>query len=398
MAGIIKRANSWVAVIKVGGGKEVRISTRVPVSSDYLKPGETLKASEVRNQAAARAVAYELEKKYQGYMPDVRLVESIIGEQSAKALLEDGFSPCLSTDAYLQKWLKRREFKTRALERDGKAVRQFLAWLGSGKNMPLDKINAGMVREFMEKELERVSSGTVTRYLTTLACAFNHAIESQFISVNPFKKILPSKRERCDKQERSAFSIEEVRRMVEEFPDEWPDMIRVCLYTGGQRLGDIAKLTWEQIDLENGILNMTTEKTKRRMNKPIIAPLHDIFQRRSRYRMNSHVFPIAAMRHAQAGGKSSKLSLEFTALLRKHGFIGEREVMEGDRRQLSEKSFHSLRATAVTVLRLSGVSADLCRFIVGHDSEEIERQYIRPQFSDIAGAMDVLARGLSAAV
>lgn len=68
--------------------------------------------------------------------------------------------------------------------------------------------------------------------------------------------------------------------MISDFPNEWPDMIQVCLYTGGQRLGDIAKLKWEQIDLEGGRISMTSEKTKRRMNKPVIEQLKEILQRR----------------------------------------------------------------------------------------------------------------------
>lgn len=57
--------------------------------------------------------------------------------------------------------------------------------------------------------------------------------------------------------ERRAFTMEEVKRLTEILPGEWPDMIRVCLYTGGQRLGDIATLKWEQINLEGGLISMT---------------------------------------------------------------------------------------------------------------------------------------------
>ena len=38
MAGVIKRNNTWVACIKVGG-KEVRISTKVAIVPAILKPG-----------------------------------------------------------------------------------------------------------------------------------------------------------------------------------------------------------------------------------------------------------------------------------------------------------------------------------------------------------------------
>lgn len=60
------------------------------------------------------------------------------------------------------------------------------------------------------------------------------------------------------------------------------------------------------------------------------------------------------------------------------------------RRQLSTLSFHSLRVTAVTALRLAGVPADLCRVIVGHGSEIIERIYFRPDDEVIAEAMEKL--------
>ncbi len=171
-------------------------------------------------------------------------------------------------------------------------------------------------------------------------------------------------------------------------------MVRVCLYTGGQRLGDIATLKWSQIDLEHCFLFMTTEKTRRRMNKPIIEPLRDVLERRLACRVNEFVFPLAAMKHAQAGGRSDKLSTDFTSLLRRHGIVEDTpEDVKGDRHKLASKSFHSLRATAVTVLRLAGVPADLCRYIVGHDSEEIER-CISPDAADVQDAMSRIADGL----
>ena len=82
--------------------------------------------------------------------------------------------------------------------------------------------------------------------------------------------------------------MEEAKRLTEILPGEWPDMVRVCLYTGGQRLGDIAKLQWEQINLEGGLIAMTTEKTKRRMNKPIISALKDVLKRRYEGRVSDY--------------------------------------------------------------------------------------------------------------
>lgn len=393
MAGIIKRNNKWVAVLRTLDGREVRKTTGIEILPKVLLPGTNKRSIMIQNEARARLVAEEMEQGIRNGVVDNNRIKAIAGGDIAALSKGRG---SLGVDTYLHDWLQSREGKRGAHDRDKKAVEQFLEYLGERKSMALSAVNRDTAKSFAERELERVSSGTVSRYVETLSCAFNRAIEKELIDRNPFKGARLDKRNQPDKQERGAFSAEEVKMMVETFPDEWPDMILVCLYTGGQRLGDVATLKWEQINLDGGLIAMTTEKTKRRMNKPMISPLKDILTRRLEWQVNEFVFPLAAMKHAQAGGKSSKLSLEFTGLLRSHGLIAPKsKEKEGSRRQLSEKSFHSLRATAVTMLRLAGVPADLCRFIVGHDSEEIERVYIRPQIADITGAMEKISKNLT---
>lgn len=138
-----------------------------------------------------------------------------------------------------------------------------------------------MAKDFVETEMERVSAGTVIRYVSTLSTAFNVAVDREILSRNPFRGVMPSRADhQAEKQLRGAFTMEEVNTIIERFPDEWPDLVRVCLYTGGQRLGDLATLKWDQIDLKNSFLFMTTQKSRRRMNKPIIQPLKEVLERR----------------------------------------------------------------------------------------------------------------------
>lgn len=112
------------------------------------------------------------------------------------------------------------------------------------------------------KYLELLSSKTVSIYLYGLNAAFQQAVNERLFPYNPFKGVRPSKINRADATERRAFTVEEAQRLTEILPGEWPDMIRVCLYTGGQRLGDIATLQWKQIDMEGGIISMTTQKPR----------------------------------------------------------------------------------------------------------------------------------------
>lgn len=393
MAGIIKRGNKWIAVVRSLDGKELRKTTGIDVVPKALMPGANKRAGMAQNEARARLVAEEMEKEVRYGVFDLEKVKAIAGESAAA--LKAGRNG-VSVGKFLLGWLESRRNRRGAVERDGVAVRRFLDFLGDGRNMVLTAVNKGMAKSFVERELERVSAGTVIRYVSTLSGAFNVAVDREFIPRNPFRGAMPSKADhQAEKQLRGAFTLDEVKMIFDRFPGEWPDMVRVCLYTGGQRLGDIATLKWSQIDLEHCFLFMTTEKTRRRMNKPIIEPLRDVLKRRLACRVNEFVFPLAAMKHAQAGGRSDKLSTDFTSLLRRHGIVEDTpEDVKGDRHKLASKSFHSLRATAVTVLRLAGVPADLCRYIVGHDSEEIERVYFRPDAADVQDAMSRIADGL----
>ena len=385
MAGVIKRGNKYFAAFRLAG-KQVRLATGV----DVYPKGYTGKNPPREQRARAELIAEELEKAARGEKVDGEKVKALAGERKGREMLK-GKHYVPGVSEYLTTWLSGRNGKQ--VEKDRVAVRLFLEFLGDVKDMPLDMVTRVHVRRFMEKQLERVTAGTVRFYLALLKAAFNQAITAGLLAANPFSGVRAEKARRGDKQERKAFTLEEVRRLLDVLPGEWPDMVRVCLYTGGQRLGDIARLKWEQIDLGGGLIAITTQKTGRRMNKPVIAPLKAVLGRLPSRGVSEYLFPVAAVKHAAAGGMVSKLSNEFRGLLLEHGFIAADDVpRKGDRRKLAELSFHSLRATAVTVLRNAGVAADLCRFIVGHDSEEIERVYFRPDGEAVKAAMEPLER------
>lgn len=388
MAGLKKRNNTWFATFNIAGKRNVK-TTGVSIVPTFVPPGKTKAAMMKQNEANARIIAQELENAAMGQPLNAAVIKSLAGHKKGSQILM-GKSYMQGVSEYLHEWLKTR--KETMWVNDRRAVERFLLFLGDARNMPLDMVTNQHAKDFMYKEMDRVSSGTVNRYLAGLRTAFQKAVDSRLFQYNPFRKVGPGKQDREDKQQRRAFTMEEAKRMTEVLPGEWPDMVRVCIYTGGQRLGDVAKLKWEQIDLAGCLIAMTTQKTKRRTNKPIISPLKSILERRKASSVSEYVFPMAAMRHTQAGNTCGKLSMDFHELLKQHGFIEStnKKSLQGNRRQQAELSFHSLRATAVTALRLAGVPADLCRFIVGHDSEEIERVYFRPESAAIIKAMNHL--------
>jgi integrase len=68
--------------------------------------------------------------------------------------------------------------------------------------------------------------------------------------------------------------MDEIRSLLAVADPEWQSLIKFGLYTG-QRLGDLARLTWRNVDIERGIVNLVTGKTKRHLQIPIAPRLLD---------------------------------------------------------------------------------------------------------------------------
>jgi integrase len=159
-------------------------------------------------------------------------------------------------------------------------------------------------------------------------------------------------------------------------------MVMFGLYTG-QRLGDIATLTWQNIDLEHGEIRLITRKTRKTLILPIAAPLQRHIEA-----MRSSDDPAAplhpgAFSIVNAQGKSGHLSNQFADLLAEAGLREKKshrknvDGMNGRGRGSSTGglSFHHLRHTAVTLMKEAGIPAAVVMELVGHDSEAMSRHY-----------------------
>lgn len=70
MADLIERNKKWVSVMRTSDGREIRRSTKIPVSPVILKSGESLKKARSQSKAQAQMFANEMEKHLNGGMPD----------------------------------------------------------------------------------------------------------------------------------------------------------------------------------------------------------------------------------------------------------------------------------------------------------------------------------------
>ncbi len=394
MASIIKRGNKWVAQWYGEGLKIIRKTTGIDV---VPKDGK----SAARNKKQAQQVAELMERHAKGQIAGAALASSL---RSLADTYDD--APILTAREYLTTY--RPSGKEQNQSNARRAVKRFLDYLTARKQdgYALADVKPKVCDEFLGAMLRDVSTGTVMKYKQHLSTAFNQAVREELIKSNPFallridqiiNRYAPETKGR-DKTEREAFTAEEMRFILFELPQPWRDLAAVSFYTGGQRIGDCCLLTWEQVDFERGLIHFVTQKTAKR----ITHPLRDELRRRLEARKaaatdkeQEHVFPTLAHQYSRA---ASMVSTQFTSLLRSHGIIQEsapRELM-GKRRAMVTKSFHCIRHTVVSTLRGSNqVSADICRAVVGHDSETVERAYFTAPAEDINRAFDVLEKYVS---
>jgi integrase len=192
---------------------------------------------------------------------------------------------------------------------------------------------------------------------------------------------------------RREFTIAEIKRLVDkadEVDKEWKGMLLFGLYTG-QRLGDLACLTWRNIDIERNEVALSTQKTGRRIILPLVRPLQNyIATLDSLDDPDAFLFPAKAKVY-KAGG----LSGQFHDLLVETGLAKARTHLKAKdgrsaKREKTEISFHSLRHSAVTFLKSAGVSDALTREIVGHESAAVSRVYTHLNSADVAKALNKL--------
>lgn len=340
---------------------------------------------------AAQALADEWEKMSKE-RAKARQAHKVIADIYKAAHKEE--LPDATARAYLTGWLERRKGEIAPASYaaySGRAT-HFLKWLGDFADRPLAEIETAHFIRYREAIAKERTPSTANQGIKILRLIFEDCRRDGFISENPAKD--------CGMLKKSAgtsrrpFTIEELKKALAAADEEWRSMILFGLYTG-QRLGDLARLTWQNLDLQAGEITLTTAKTGRVVRIPIAAPLlAHIETLPAGDDAKAWLHPRAA-RHAIVNG--STLSRQFGELLASIGLAKDRGHEKEDegkgraaRRAASELSFHSLRHTATSLMKNAGVSPAIVQDIIGHESAEISAHYTHVEHSAKAQALAAL--------
>ena len=285
-----------------------------------------------------------------------------------------------SVNEFVAQWLGRKQGETRAVTHAvyRHAVEEFAEALGDKAAQPLHYVTPTLVAAWRDAAAKKASPRTANNKLKILRTLFQSAWRDGLLVDNPAAKVEGLKTE---ESARRPFTQSELKALLRVASQDWRGMILAGLYTG-QRLKDLAGLTWANVDLEADQIRLTTSKTGRSQVLPIAKPLRNFLDELPagddpRAPIFPTLYPLALLSNG-----SSPMSQQFYELSVSAGIVPARLTKDKSAgkgrsapRERSAVSFHSLRHTATSMLKAAGVSESVTRDIIGHESAEISRHY-----------------------
>ena len=360
MASIHRRPASkyWHAFFRDSEGRLVDKSTRLKDRKQAQRVADTLEMAAQRKKSAQHvraAFAQIFQDTYQETM-------SIATSRS-----------------YADQWLetKKPETARATLHSYSITISAFLDFLGSKADRDLSEVARADLIAFRNSLAGKLSSTSINRYISVLRMLFKTAKRDGYVLENPVEFVELVKNDR--NEGRRAFTIPEIKAVLTIADPEWQSLIKFGLYTG-QRLGDLASLTWANIDLEHQEIHLTTRKTGKRLRIPLSDALHSHILKLPH--SNSQEAPLhpRSFEILERQGRSAFLSNQFTDLLGKAGLRTKRNHQSqgiglNAKRAESRLSFHSLRHTAVSLLKDAGIPQAAVQELIGHQSASMSQLY-----------------------
>jgi len=377
MASLRKKPKSkyWYACFQLPDGSRVQRST---------KETDRKEAQKIANDYERAATARTTETQAR------RVIQEIYERVTGRDL------PSQTVASFLDSWLeiKNVELAPSSRETYKAVVADFKSYLGDRQHEELLYVRTTDIVGFRDSIAKKTSPNSANKKVKILRTALKAAWQAELIADNPADRVPMIKLKR-QTFERRAFNLEELRRLFEAAHGEWKGMIMFGLYTG-QRLGDIASLTWHNVDLQHLELRFSTQKVGRRQVLPLAQPLIDFLSAMSSGdQPDAYLFPECA-EVVVSKGRTSMLSAQFYEIMVAAGLAKVRKNKQaskqgrGAKRENNALSFHSLRHSATSILKNAGVSPAVVQEFIGHDSKAVSQNYTHIEIEAMRRATDLM--------
>jgi|ERR1051326_527508 integrase len=251
---------------------------------------------------------------------------------------------------------------------------------------PLRDIRPETIRAFLRAKRAATSATTAKLHRKVLCAFFNFARDNEILTVSPVPSSKSLKLTGDKRSERRAFTLKELKTVYDKCPsDFWRYMVIGGFYTA-LRMGDLIMMPWGAVDFQANVIRLTTRKTGTAMN----IPLHPVFAkiisklRPKNLKPADPIWPEQSARYELKG--AGVFSNEFyDDVLLPAGLVPKRSKHpEKDEngspvlklgRQTNAVSFHCLRHTFVSLVKVSGGSQAVAKELAGHSSDAVSDLY-----------------------
>lgn len=313
------------------------------------------------DKAKAQAV-FDAFRLARGQKPRRTVVEGILEAIYQQGKHTDGELVLPSVWSVYQDWMtgKGKVVSHKELVERRGIVDRFVKWAVDSRSCrTLADVDVSVAREYVARlRTDGLANKTQRRVATVLSAVWEAVGQLQAGIHNPWRAATPDK----DGTEvaRGAFSAPQEERVLNEAQKvghDWRLASVISRWTG-LRYGDVARLQWEQIDMDERTIDVTPGKTRRhgvRLKLPIAGPLFDELSKIKE--REGFVLPEHALCYPHPFLPPFSLALKAAGL------------------DLKRYTFHSWRHTFRTRLGEAGADAETARRLGGWTNLKMSSHY-----------------------
>lgn len=308
-------------------------------------------------------------------------------------ILEDVVgAPAITHRAWFTGWLesKANEVSDSTLKSYTKAINEAVAFFSDLGREDLSEITDRDCLALRDHWAKQNSLTTADHKRIILSMSFSDAVRGRLIAENVAARARALKN--TERQRRKPFTSEQFATILQHCDVHWRALCLLGLYTGGQRLGDLAKLRWRNVDLAGGVISTVAQKTSAPIILPIVPALLAALKALPvSDGPDSFLFP------KLAAASQQMRSFYFKEILQRAGLVPKRDrrpkekgSVPSRRKRLEQFSFHSFRHMATSMLKAAGVGEGIAKAIVGHKSQAISDNYTHIDLGTMRAALEKL--------
>jgi site-specific recombinase XerD len=277
-------------------------------------------------------------------------------------------------DAIFESYLaaqQRRRCAPLTLKASTQALRSAQRWLDQ-QGIAASELSLVQCEVYFDELLERGAISTVRRHLAYLRAAYRYAIRHGLTALDPTSEVrLP----RLPDWQPVTYSNDQLRQIHAAIRNEREELAFLLFAFAGLRLGEVAALTWQQVDLPHGQLRLIGKSAKFRL-----VPLHPVLEQILREQQ-----PTARLHDPPLFPTIDRRTLAPATLGRQIRTLVDRADIE------VESPSHAFRRTVASVMYEQGVRTRVIERIMGWAPRLMyERHYLRVADEQMRTAIQTL--------